>query len=222
MFNIRVHNLKRSGLLSQVNPRIGMSVIPVLVFWITRQLTIAEIAIAAGFTASVIVFIINRRRGIIGVLAITSMLIVGAGALVGIITGNEKAFLANDAIGDFTVTTITLGSIIIRRPLFGFLARELVPALKNILEPRHSVFYITTLLLALMNLSQGVTRAYMLQNLTVDEYLIWSRVASYSLNIVMAIMAYNLIGRAARKSGRMQQAREEEGEPTPESPNLPQ
>lgn len=204
MFNVPVQRLRESGLLSQVNPRIGMTIIPVLVFWSVRQVAIPEVAIAAGFIASLTVFFINRRHGIIGALAVVSMLIVGGGALVGIITGNEKAFLANDPVGDFIVTTLTLGSIIIRRPLFGLLAREFVPALKNILEPRHTVFYITTLLLTVMNAMQGTARLYLLQNLSVDEYLIWSRVVSYSLNIVMFIIAYNLIGRAARKSARMQ------------------
>ena len=210
MFNVPVQRLRESGLLSQVNPRIGMTIIPVLVFWSIRQVAIPEVAIAAGFIASLIVFFINRRHGVIGALAVVSMLIVGGGALVGIITGNEKAFLANDPVGDFIVTTLTLGSIIIRRPLFGLLAREFVPALKNILEPRHTIFYITTLLLAGMNAMQGTARLYLLQNLSVDEYLIWSRVVSYSLNIVMFIIAYNLIGRAARKSARMQALRNEE------------
>ena len=45
------------------NPRFGLIFVPVAVFWLVRRLAGPEIAIGAGFAASLIVFAMNRNRG---------------------------------------------------------------------------------------------------------------------------------------------------------------
>ena len=188
-----------------INPRFGMAVLPVLVFWLLRQVASPEVAIGAGFITSLIVFFTNRKRGVTGKLAVLAIIIIGGGATVGIVTGNEKAFLFNDPIGDFTIMAIALGSIIFRRPLFALLARELVPAVERFLEPRHSVFFLSTWLLILVNAARGTSRIFLLQNLTVNQYLIWSRVISWPLNITLLIVTYMLINHAVKRSTRFQE-----------------
>lgn len=131
-------------------------------------------------------------------LAILGIVIVGGAALVGLILGSEKAYLANDPIGDYLIMIVALGSIFVRRPLFSLLARELTPVVERYLEPRHSVFFIATWLLVAVNAAQGTSRVILLETQSVDQYLLWSRVASWSLNIGLFLVTYLLIYLAVR------------------------
>ena len=180
--------------------RVGLVIVPVVVFWLVRRVTSSEIAIGAGFVTSLIVFFSSRQRRATGILAVLSIVIVGGAAIVGIVLGSERAYLANDPIGDFIIMAIALGSIVFRRPLFSLFARELFPVVERFLEPRHSVFFLTTWLLAVVNAVQGTSRAFLLQNLSVEQYLLWSRVIGWPLSIAMLAVTYVLIGRAVRQS----------------------
>jgi hypothetical protein len=118
--------------------------------------------------------------------------------------GSARAYLATDPIGDLLAAIIALASIFFQRPLSGVLAQELVPVVQRFLDPRHPVFFLTTWLIVIVNGFQGASRVFLLQKLTVDEYLLWSRVISWPLTIVLFIAIYILINRAARRSARIQ------------------
>jgi hypothetical protein len=128
------------------------------------------------------------------------MVIVGGAAIVGIVLGSEKAYLMNDPISDYLIMTTALGSIIFRRPLFSLFARELIPAVERVLEPRHSVFYLTTWLLVALNAVQGTIRVILLQSLPVDHYLLVTKPMGWSLSFALLIASYVLIDRAVRRS----------------------
>jgi hypothetical protein len=51
-----------------------------------------------------------------------------------------------------------------------------------------------------VNAVQGTSRAFLLQNLSVEQYLLWSRVIGWPLSIAMFAVTYVLIGRAVRQS----------------------
>ena len=181
-----------------VNPRIGLSLLPVLVFWIVRRRAGPELAIGAGFAASALVFASNRGpRGVVGTLAIAGFAVTGGAAAVGLVFGSEKAYLANDAAGDFLIAFIAAASIYLRRPIVGLIALELAPRLRPVLDARHRVFVLCTLLVVGTNVAQGVVRIALLQNLSVDAYLLWSRVVSWPLSIVGFAVIFTLIRRAA-------------------------
>ena len=193
----------RSGpRIPTINRRFGLVLVPVVVFWLVRRVASTEIAIGAGFVTSLIVFLMNRRRGATGILAVLGIAIVGGAAIVGIVLGSEKAYLANDPIGDYIIMTIALGSIVFRQPLFSLFARELVPTVERFLEPRHSVFFLTTWLLVIVNAVQGTSRVFLLQNLSVDQYLLWSRAIGWPLSIALFAVTYVLIDRAVRRSAQ--------------------
>ena len=191
-------NMRQGSRIPPINPRFGLVFIPVVVFWLVRRVASPEIAIGAGFVTSLIVFFMNRQRGATGILAVLGVVIVGGAAIVGIALGSEKAYLSNDPIGDYIIMTIALGSIVFRRPLFALLVRELVPLVERYLEPRHSVFFLATWLLVVVNAVQGTSRVFLLENLSVDQYLLWSRAVSWSLNIGLFAVTYVLIHRAVR------------------------
>jgi hypothetical protein len=186
--------------LPPINPRFGLVILPVVVFWLVRRVATPEIAIGAGFFTSLMVFFINRQSGRTGILAVLGMAIVGGAAMVGIVLGSEKAYLMNDPISDYLIMTIALVSIVFRRPLFSLFARELVPTVERALEPRHSVFYLTTWLLAGVNAVQGTTRVVLLQTLSVDHYLLVTKPMGWTLSFVLLVVSYILIDRAARRS----------------------
>ena len=144
--------LQRTHLhLPPINLRFGLVILPVAVFLLVRRVATPEIAIGAGFFTSLIVFFINRQNGASGILAVLGMVIVGGTTIIGIVLRSEKVYLMNDPISDYLILTVALGSIIFRRPLFSLFARELVPAVEHALEPRHSVFYLTTWLVVAIN-----------------------------------------------------------------------
>jgi hypothetical protein len=186
--------------LPPINPRFGLVILPVAVFLLVRRVAIPEIAIGAGFFTSLIVFFINRQNGASGILAVLGMVIVGGAAIVGIVLGSEKAYLINDPISDYLIMTVALSSIIFRRPLFSLFARELVPAVERALEPRHSVFYLTTWLVVAVNAVQGTTRVVLLQNLSVDYYLLVSKPVGWTLSFALLVATCVLIDRAVRRS----------------------
>ena len=132
-------------------------------------------------------------------LAVLGIVIVGGAAIVGIVLGSEKAYLANDAVGDYMIMAIALGSIVAKRPLFSLLAREMSPIVERYLASGHSVFFLSTWLLVLVNAVQGSSRVVLLESLSVDQYLLWSRVVSWSLNIGLFAVTYILIYLAVRK-----------------------
>jgi hypothetical protein len=186
--------------LPPINPRFALVILPVVVFLLVRRVATPEIAIGAGFVTSLIVFFINRQSGRTGILAVLGMAIVGGAAIVGIVLGSEKAYLMNDPISDYLIMTIALVSIVFRRPLFSLFARELVPTVERALEPRHSVFYLTTWLLAVVNAVQGTTRVVLLQTLPVDHYLLVTKPMGWTLSFALLVVSYILIDRAARRS----------------------
>jgi hypothetical protein len=193
--------LQRSHLhLPPINLRFGLVILPVAVFLLVRRVATPEIAIGAGFFTSLIVFFINRQNGASGILAVLGMVIVGGTTIVGIVLRSEKLYLMNDPISDYLILTVALGSIIFRRPLFSLFARELVPAVEHALEPRHSVFYLTTWLVVAVNAVQGTIRVVLLQNLSVDHYLLVSKPMGWSLSFALLVVTYVLIDRAVRQS----------------------
>jgi hypothetical protein len=178
----------------------------VAVFLLLRRVTIPEIAIGAGFFTSLIVFFINRQSGRTGILAVLGMVIVAGAAIVGMVLGSEKVYLMNDPITDYLIMTIALGSIVLRRPLLSIFARELVPTIERALEPRHSVFYLTTWLLVVVNCVQGTTRVFLMQILSVDHYLLVTKPMGWALSCALLVVSYVLIDRAARRPAQSRAA----------------
>ena len=59
--------------------------------------------------------------------------------------------------------------------------------------------YLTTWLWVAVNAAQAALRIYMLQELSVGEYLIWTRVISWPLNAVLIWTTWVLVSRTIRR-----------------------
>jgi len=185
-----------------VDPAVWWSIAPVLIFWGTRQVADTQIAIAAGFVAAIIVFWLNRRRkkGILAWLAIAGLVIVSGSVFADLPLDSEKAYLANDPIGDGITVLVALGSVLIGKPIIGLLACEIFPRLTRYLQYGDRVFVQVTLMLAAKDLTTGIARVFLLDSLDTDGYLIFSRVVSWPINAVFFYLAYRMIKRANREA----------------------
>jgi hypothetical protein len=160
-----------------VNLRIVTSIAPVVVVYLLTRVADPWVAVLGGFIASAIVFAYNRRDRLIGVLTAFSFGIVTISALVGIFANSEKAYLAAGPIGDFAFVLLYLGSVAVRRPLIGGIARELLPRYAGHVPLNAGVFVWMTLAWAGYDLVHGAARIWMLQEMSIGEYIIWSRLA---------------------------------------------
>jgi len=193
---------REDQMLPAIDPRAGLVALPALVFWVVRRSGQIELAIAAGLITSIFVFVRTRQRGVIGALAAVSILVVAGSAIAGIVVESERVYLANDPIGDVIVVVIGLGSIALRRPMFGLIVTEMSPRLRGLIAPDHQVFYLTTWLWVAINAAQAALRVVLLQELSVGEYLIWSRVISFPANAGLIWVTWVLVSRAIRRDDR--------------------
>ncbi len=187
---------------ASIDPAVWWSILPVLIFWATRQIASSQIAIGAGFAAAVIIFYLNRKRekGILAWIALAGLVIVSGSAVAGLILDSEKAYLANDPIGDGITVLVALGSVLIGKPIIGLLACEIFPRLTRYLHYGDRVFVQVTLMLAAKDLTTGIARVFLLDALDTDGYLIFSRVVSWPINAVFFYLAYRMIQRAGRNA----------------------
>ena len=183
---------------SQINNEIWLSILPVAAFLLVDRVADTRVAIAAGFVAAVLVFLRTRKSGVIGYLAIGGIVIVGGTAVVGIVLDSDKAFFASDAIGDFLWMGAFLVSVVVGRPLIGVFVREMFPGVRDWLPETHRVFVTLSLAWAVQNVVTAVIRIILLDSLSTDSYLLWSRVATWPLNIGLFAISYYAIARAIR------------------------
>jgi len=120
----------------------------------------------------------------------------GVSAVVGLAADSAKAFAAQNIYSDFLVAAVCLGSIAIGKPLVGAVARESIPALRTLMDPRHRVFVILTLVFMTYNIGTGIFRIFLLGEFSANEYVIVSRVTS-PISLAFFLAAYFMIKRAA-------------------------
>jgi intracellular septation protein A len=177
--------------------RVWIGALPALVFLVLNWQTTTEIAIAASFAASVLVFVRNPGSGVIRALSALSFSIVAASAAAGLILDSGKAFVAQNLIGDFVIAAVFLVSVLVRRPMIGAIAREMVPAMKPVLAVGHPVFVKLTLISVALNVVSGVVRLFLLDALSENQYVIVSRALGFPPNVLFFLYAYRQVTRVA-------------------------
>jgi intracellular septation protein A len=182
-----------------VNVRIFASMVPVGVFYLVSRVGESWQAIVAGFIASAIVFWYTRKDRLIGALTAFGFLVVAVSAVIGIIWDSEKAYLASGPVADFLFVPLYLGSIVIGRPLIGGIARELFPAVAASIPPRAALFNWLSAAWAMFDVFHGVFRIYLLRELSVGEYIIWSRLLFWPFSAAMIGVTAWLIFREAKR-----------------------
>ena len=184
-----------------MNPRILLTLIPIAVFYGLFRLDAPTwAAIGGGFAASAVVLLTNRKDRLIGGLALFGFVVLGISAVIGVIWGSEKAYLASGPVSDFLFAPLYIVSILIGKPLVGGIARELFPAYVAALPPDHRIYAYLSLAWAAYDVLHGVARVYMLSSFSVGEYLIWSRLASWPVNAALLGVTIWLISREVKRA----------------------
>jgi hypothetical protein len=177
--------------------RVFQGGIPPAVFFIANWLGPTQVAIALSFAASVWVFVRNPGSGVIRALSVLGFCVVTGSAIVGLALDSDKAFVAQNLIGDFAITAVCIGSVLIGRPLIGAIARELVPGIQPVMPVDHRVFVRLTLINAALNLGTGLVRILMLGALSANAYVVVSRVAFLPISALFFVLCYRWITQEA-------------------------
>lgn len=194
-----------------LDPRVLLGGLPLVAFIAGHQIGTAT-AILAGLGASLLVYLVGSRRGALGMLALFFFATSLAWAILGLIAGDEGTYLRQEGWRDFVASAMAVGTVIIGKPLFALVIRELVPSLERRLPMEHPVFMWTTLFWAAVNAGQGVVRMTMLNSdLGVGEYLLWSRLFAWPTTLLM----YGIIVVAVWRVTVTQRARESRSEDAP-------
>ncbi len=189
------------GDFSAVDWRIFWSGLPLVIFlalnsfW-PEDLWRTQVAIVASFLASLWVFLDNRDSGVIRLITVLGFVVVAGSAVLGLAINSAKAFAAQNIYSDFLVAAVCLGSVAIGKPLVGAVARESIPALRDLMEPRNRLFVILTLVYMTYNIGTGVFRIFLLGEFSANEYVIASRITS-PISIAFFLVCYFTIKRAA-------------------------
>ncbi len=182
-----------------MNPRIGLSAVPVGVFFLVTKIGDPWQAILAGLIASTVVFFLTRKDRLIGVLGMIGFGIVIISSVIGFVTDSEKAYLYRDPITDGVFLCLHLGSAALRRPLIGALARELFPDVARKIPVSAPIYIWLSIAFAAWDLVNGLLRLYLLDTLSIGEYLVWSRILGFPVSVTLIGTAVYLVFREAKR-----------------------
>ena len=142
-------------------------------------------------------FVRNRDHGVVRAMAIMAFVVTGGAAIVGLAANSAKVFAAQNIADDFALASVCVGSVLMGRPLVGAVARDVIPALRSLIELPHALFAVLTLGLAGTQIFSGVVRMFLIEGLSANEYVIISRLIGLPLSILFYVVCFFTIRRLA-------------------------
>ena len=180
------------------SPQVLIAFLPALAFILADKFAPTAAAIGASFAVSAVIFVLNPGGGgVIRMLGAIGFAIVCGAAIVGIVLSSGKAYVAQNLFADFAFAAVFAGSVVVHRPLMGAIIREVVPALKPVMAIDHPLFVQLTLANVGINLAQGTTRIFLIQDLSASQYAIASRAISYPVSVAFYLLCDVLVHRTA-------------------------
>ena len=198
----------------QPNPRVFLTMLPVLVFYGLTKVAPPEIAIGGGFVAVTVVFFLTRETPVLRLIAIYGYVITAGSALAGILLTSEKAYLAAGPVGDALILPLYAWTLWRGWPLIGAIGREISPRMVGTLPVNAPIFVKVTLVWAAYEATKALVLTWMLLNLSIGEYLIWGRVFGWPTAAALVFICGIFVLREARRH-RAETAR------TPDYPSGP-
>ena len=201
----------------QPNPRVFLTMLPVLVFYGLTKVASAEIAIGGGFVAVTFVFFTTRETPVLRLIAIYGYVITAGSALAGILLTSEKAYLAAGPIGDALILPLYAWTLWRGWPLVGAIGREISPTMVGTLPVNAPIFVKVTLVWAAYEATKALVLTWMLLNLSIGEYLIWGRVFGWPTTAALVFICGTFVLREARRH----RAESEQAPGYPSGPSSP-
>jgi hypothetical protein len=182
-----------SGLLLGSGPRFARDAVgPVLGFYLGWRLSglATGIVVASGITVAA--YLWERRHGRTGLVAGIGLVIALGQALVGLLSGSAKWYLAPPVIINGAYGLAFLGSVLIRRPLAGVLASETYPFPPQMKASRTFIrtFSHVSLVWAVYLLGRSALRLVVLIRGTVEGFIAVNILTGFP--ITAAIMAWSI------------------------------
>ena len=184
------------------NPRLFLTMVPVLAFYALSKVASAEVAIVGGFAVFTVVFLLTRTIPLLQFVATYGYAINVGAALVGLALGSEKAYLAAGPVSDLLIIPVYAYSIARGWPLIGALGKEIALIMFSSLPVNAPIFVRLTLAWAVYEAIQVLVLTWMLLNLSIGEYLIWGRIFGAPTTVVMIAVSGTLVIRAAHRAER--------------------
>ena len=178
--------------------RLALSILPAWLFLFVSRFSPAWASIGAGFGATVVVYLISGHSRLVGAIATFGFTIAAIHAVFGIIFDDEKSYLAAGWVTDILFVPVYAVSVAINRPLVGGIAREMVPTIAGRLPLDAAIYRLLSVFWALFYIFHGAVQALLWRQLSVAEFVIWSRVVLWPPTTLALLGSAWLIWRAAR------------------------
>jgi hypothetical protein len=180
-------SLRRSG------PRLVRDAFgPLVVFYAGWKLIGLGAGIAAAVAFGVAVFIHERRRGRPAAVVRLALVLVAIRAIVGIVSGSGRTYLATEIAIDAVLTATVCGSLLSSRPFASWFATELYPLPPEVVESatyRRAMRTITSVWGGYFAL-RGLTRLAALLTLGTDQYALV--IALTDAPFLLALLAWSV------------------------------
>ncbi len=193
----REHEAARVRDFLNIDASVFQGFAPAIVFLIANQFGPVQVAIVLSFAAAVLVFVRNRASGVIRFLSSIGFAIVAFSTALSLALDSDRAFVAQNIFADVVFAAIFAGSVLAHRPLIGAIARELVPGVRPVMRVDLPVFVQLSMLSAGINVVSAVSRYFMIESMSINAYVILSRVVFIPVNIAFIVLCYVAITRTA-------------------------
>ncbi|MCY3601809.1 MAG: hypothetical protein OXH12_01905 [Chloroflexi bacterium] len=193
--------LRRLPVEWQPNPRVFLTMLPVLLFYGLTKVAPAEVAIGGGFAAVTVVFLFTRETPLLRLIAIYGYLVTAGSALAGILFASEKAYLAAGPVGDALILPLYAWTLWRGWPLIGAIGREISPSMVGNLPVNAPIFVKVTLVWAGYEAVKALVLTWMLLNLSIGEYLVYGRLFGWPTTAALVFICGTFILREARRHG---------------------
>lgn len=202
----------------EIRLRLLLGLAPAWLFLLVTRFAPPWAAIGTGFLASLAVYERTGRSRFVAGMSTFGLAVVAGGSLVGIIWANEKAYLAAGGLTDLLFVPAYLVSAAISKPLVGGIAREMVPTIAGVLPLEHTVYRLLTMFWALFYAVHGLVQLWLLRELSVAQFVIFSRVVLWPPTGLALLVSAAIVWRAAKR----QQTDANEKTPETRTPRPPQ
>jgi intracellular septation protein A len=188
-----MNGLSFGSLLLGSGPRFARDALgPVLVFYVTWKLAGLAWAVGAATAFALTAFWWERRRAASGIMPAIGLGIALVQALVGLATGSATAYFVPGVLANGLYGAVFVGSVVIRRPLAGVLARETYPFPPRVKESAafRRIFARVSLAWGVYLLGRGTLRLTVLLSSGVDLFVLVSILTG--IPFTLALMSWSL------------------------------
>jgi hypothetical protein len=181
------------SILRRSAPRIVRDALgPLATFFVGWKLAGLVEGIFCATAFALVMYRRERRRGRPAVVVRVALGLVLVRAVVGLITGDAKAYLGQDVVIDAVLGLTVLGSVVVRRPLGELFAREVYPFPERVRGSNtyRRTFRSITLAWGTYFLIRSAVRLVALILLSVDGYLLVAALSGAPL--ILALLAWSI------------------------------